>query len=80
MPKYVYSCGNCEDEFEVYHGMKEEFDFCVFCGGKDSIHRIPQRTSVFQKTKKGQKVKEGIEENRKILKEMKKKARNVEHE
>ena len=80
MPKYVYSCEKCSEEFMVYHGMRETFNLCVYCGEKDSIQRIPQMTTILHKEKHGQLVKEGIEENRKILEEMKKDARNEKHE
>ena len=80
MPKYVYYCEVCEETFEVYHGMKEEFNLCIFCKEKNFIYRIPQQTTVLQKNKEGQKVKEGIEENRKVLENMKKEARSNKYE
>jgi len=80
MPKYVYYCEVCEEIFEVFHGMKEDHNLCILCGEKDFVYRIPQQPAVFQKNKEGQKVKEGIEENRKVLEDMKKEARNNEYE
>jgi putative FmdB family regulatory protein len=80
MPKYVYSCSQCEQEFEVRHGMKEVLNLCVYCGEKDSIQRIPQLTNIIQKDAVGQKVKEAIEENRKVLKSMKKDAKRSHYE
>ena len=75
MPKYVYHCEVCDEVFDVFHGIKEDYNVCDLCGEKDFVYRVPQRTSVVQKNKVGQKVKEGIEENRKILDEMKKQTR-----
>ena len=80
MPKYVYHCEVCDELFEVYHGMKEEHNTCDLCGEKDFIYRIPQQTSVILETKVGREVKQGIEENRKVLEDMKKEARNNEYE
>ena len=80
MPKYVYYCEVCEELFEVYHGMKEEHNLCELCGKENFVYRVPQLTSVFQKNKHGQKVKEGIEENRKVLEDMKKEARSDKYE
>ncbi len=80
MPKYVYSCEACEGEFEIHHGMKEEFYSCTLCNVQNSIQRIPQLTTILLKEKHGQIVKEKIEENRKILEEMKKDARSDKHE
>ena len=75
MPKYVYSCSTCQTEFEAYHGMRDVLDYCMVCEEKDCVKRIPQLTSVIRKDTTGQQVKEAIEENRKILKQMKKEAR-----
>ncbi len=75
MPKYVYHCEKCLNEFEAHHGMKEEFNICILCEEKNSIHRIPQLTSVIHKDGHGQLVKDSIEENKKILKQMKKESR-----
>ena len=80
MPKYVYFCEVCEEVFEVFHGMKESHDTCDLCSEKGFVYRVPQRTAVFQKTAVGSKVKESIEENKKILKEMKKESRKMKNE
>ena len=80
MPKYVYSCEVCDEIFEVYHGMQEEYSTCDLCGEKDFIYRIPQRTSIFQKSKTGQKVNESIKENRRILEEMKKETKGKDYD
>ena len=71
MPKYVYSCNACHTEFEAYHGMRETLDYCTVCEEKDCVVRIPQLTNVIRKDTTGDQVKEAIEENKKILKEMK---------
>lgn len=71
MPKYVYSCSACQTEFETYHGMRETLDLCVKCGQMDCLKRIPQLTNIIRKDNTGQQVIEAIEENKKILKQMK---------
>ena len=75
MPKYVYSCSACKTEFEAYHGMRDKMDYCVNCEEKNCIERIPQLTSVIRKDNAGQQVKQAIEENKNILKQMKKEAK-----
>ena len=80
MPKYVYKCNECEEHFEVYHGMSENQDGCVYCRAL-SPHRVPQmpflKRSVEPKGDKvGEETKAAIEANRAILKEAKKDARN----
>ena len=72
MPKYVYSCSACSSEFEVYHGMRETCDVCTLCESVGQLSRIPQLTNVVRKDTTGSQVIEAIEENKKILKEMKK--------
>ena len=76
MPKYIYKCDDCNEHFEVYHGMSEDQDFCVFCSAVGP-HRVPQvphikREEVSKSGKVGDEVKSAIEENRAILKEAKK--------
>ena len=80
MPKYVYSCSACGQEVEVRHGMREEFNVCIYCEKKDSIQRIPQLTNILRKDTVGEKVKEAIEENKKVLESMKKDAKRSQYE
>ena len=75
MPKYVYHCEVCDELFEVYHGMKEKHNTCDLCGENDFIYRVPQMTKIVRKDQTGKKVKDSIEENRKILEELKKEAK-----
>ena len=67
MPKYVYKCNECEEHFEVYHGMSENQEGCIYCRAL-SPHRVPQMPFL--------KRSEKPEANRAILKEAKKDARN----
>tara|TARA_R110002110_G_scaffold183349_1_gene389977 strand:+ start:885 stop:1145 length:261 start_codon:yes stop_codon:yes gene_type:complete len=78
MPKYVYKCKLCSEHFEVYHGMSEKQDSCVFCPGVD-LHRVPQMPflkprEVSKGDKIGDETKAAIEANRALLKESKRKA------
>ena len=81
MPKYVYNCNSCEEYFEVYHGMMETQEECIYCSEKD-LHRVPQmpffkRPEVSKGDKVGDKTKAAIEENRAILDNAKKEAKRV---
>ena len=76
MPKYIYQCNTCSGRFEIYHGMTESEDYCPQCESED-FYRVPQFTffkrSVEPKGNKvGEETKAAIEENRDILKQMKK--------
>ena len=77
MPKYVYKCNHCEEHFEVYHGMNETQEGCIYCRTL-SPHRVPQmpflkRSEEPKGTKVGDETKAAIEENRDLLEQMKKK-------
>lgn len=72
MPKYVYYCDSCQEEFEMVHGMTEKCDVCELCGSQGSLERIPQLTKIVYKNNVGDKVKDAIEENKNILNQMKK--------
>ena len=76
MPRYFYECSKCGSQFKTVHGMNETQDHCEICfSDAATLRRIPQITStVKQVSKESSRVKEAIEENRKILKEMNKEA------
>lgn len=78
MPRYFYECSKCGSQFKTVHGMNETQDHCEICfSDAAALRRIPQITStVKQVSKESSRVKEAIEENRKILKEMNKEARS----
>tara|TARA_B100001123_G_C14555069_1_gene727839 strand:+ start:195 stop:458 length:264 start_codon:yes stop_codon:yes gene_type:complete len=76
MPKYVYKCDCCTAHFEIYHGMNESQEECIYCDAQ-SPHRVPQmpflKRSVESKGGKvGDETKAAIEANREVLKDMKK--------
>jgi putative FmdB family regulatory protein len=76
VPKYIYQCESCSDHFEIYHGMMEDKTECPQCESKD-FYRVPQIPFLeVSKEPKGGKVgdktKDAIEENRKVLETMKK--------
>jgi putative FmdB family regulatory protein len=79
MPRYYYHCDNCGDEFEIRHGMSEIQEECISCSMVGSLTRIPQ---LIQKQEKrvdnstsSSRVVDAIEENRELLKQMKKEGR-----
>ena len=67
MPRYVYKCDECGDEFMAFHLISEEIHKKENCSGACNLHRIPQLTNdprkIKNKTKKiGQTVGEHIKE------------------
>ena len=77
MPRYVYACSSCEGEFQARHGMSEIQEACELCGSEGTLQRIPQMTSISKpESESAKRVKEVIEENKEIFKEMYKEARS----
>ena len=77
MPRYVYACSSCEGEFQTRHGMGETQEACELCKSEGTLQRIPQMTSISKPaSEEGKRVKEAIEENRQVFKEMHKEARS----
>ena len=71
MPRYVYKCAKCKGEFQVRHGMKETQESCKLCESIGTLQRIPQLTSISKPpSEEGKRIKEAIEENKQIFKEL----------
>ncbi len=84
MPKYSYRCNTCEKTWDEWHSMSETVDECE-CGSP-FVFRVPSSfTTLVQEDRRtdrkvGEATKEGIEENRDILKKMRKRATTQEFE
>ena len=74
MPRYTYRCDVCGNSFEVSHSISEKLTDCE-CGEEDSLKRIPSlpfRVSTIEnKQKAGQIVKEFIEDTKKEVQKSK---------
>jgi hypothetical protein len=74
MPKYVYFCKECEDEFEVRHLLRESIEICQLCDMSGQLIRRPstiflnkKNSSLSTENKPGSIVKETIEETKSEL-------------
>lgn len=72
MPTYFYKCDKCDSTFKAYHGMNDNLTECLDCHSVDCIHKVPTLlTSLPEKSREqsaaGIRVKEAIEDNRKLL-------------
>ena len=77
MPRYFYKCEKCNSQFKTVHGINEKQDHCEICFSSDCLVRIPQLTSTLKPiSEEAKRVRNAIEENREIFKEMKKEARS----
>jgi len=79
MPRYYYHCDACDGEFEVRHGMSETQEKCLECSMAGPLVRIPQliqkQEKRSDKSSSSSRVIDAIEDNRKILKQMRKEGR-----
>ena len=84
MSRYVYNCSLCGCDFQVRHGMNETQEQCLVCLEYNHLTKIPQMTSLKrneeQNTKAGSLTKEYIEQNRELLKDMKRDARSQNYD
>jgi len=84
MPRYVYNCSLCGCNFQVRHGMNETQEKCLTCLESGYLTRIPQMPSIKrneeQNAKTGSLTKDYIEQNRELLRDMKRDARNQEYD
>tara|TARA_Y100001963_G_scaffold150434_1_gene231528 strand:+ start:1006 stop:1257 length:252 start_codon:yes stop_codon:yes gene_type:complete len=77
MPKYYYHCNNCEDSFYVYHLMSENQTECTMCGLTEIEKLLTKPLYIknnVQNQKTGEVTKKYIDDNKKLLDEMKKEA------
>ncbi len=77
MPRYMYFCDDCQDNFTVFHGLNDIQNFCLMCES-ENINKMltkPIHLKVKKDKLTGNLTKKYIEENKEILKNLKKEAR-----
>lgn len=72
MPTYIYKCEKCDTTFKAFHEMSVILNECLDCHTEGYVKKIPTLlTSLPEKPKEqtaaGIRVKEAIEDNRKLL-------------
>jgi len=84
MPRYNYHCEDCDEYFEIKHGMTESLENCISCESR-TFRRVPSIPTYINKLKKssekktGSIVEEYIKKNRESVSEEKKKLREKEY-
>jgi hypothetical protein len=76
MPRYVYECCSCEEQFEISHSMSHEQEECILCKKIKTIKKIPsfllkKHSSIEAKSKPGRVVDEFIKDAKKDLQNQK---------
>ena len=76
MPKYIYHCKECDEDFEIRHSLQETCTVCKVCGIVNALERRPSAFFLTKKesqnegkSKPGDVVKPAIEETRQALKQ-----------
>jgi putative FmdB family regulatory protein len=85
MPRYRYKCNECGDIVIVFHGIKETLTECKKCPQENTMKKLLSTPLAIKKQPKTDKkigdiTKKYIEENREILKQQKKEAKEKAHE
>ena len=82
MPRYRYECKNCGDLIIVFHSFEETFSDCEKCEQKDTMQKLLSTPLTIKKSiqlnpnkKIGELTEKYIEENRKVLKQLKQEAK-----
>tara|TARA_B100001250_G_scaffold400047_1_gene410139 strand:- start:544 stop:807 length:264 start_codon:yes stop_codon:yes gene_type:complete len=85
MPRYQYECSNCQFTKTYFHGFDETIEVCEECQKKTMKKVFTNKFFTFSKGNKktdkvGNLTKKYIEENRKILEDEKKEAKEETYE
>ena len=78
MPRYVYDCADCMNQFETQHSYSFKDVVCEFCGSRNvnknlsKVVNVKRRVGETSKTV-GQEVNKAIDDNRQELETMRKK-------
>ena len=80
MPRYLYRCEGCEQEFVAFHSLSDTKESCDLCG-HESVTKMVGKPMVLNKKLANSKdtgalTNEYIEANRELLKDMKEEASN----
>ena len=77
MPRYKYFCPDCAQEFILYHAMHEVITVCSHCESKQIQKLLTKPFHIEKKVSKiGSITKRYIEDNKKILEDLKKEGKS----
>ena len=84
MPKYLYRCETCEEQFEIRHSMNETLEKKEDCKKECKLSRIPNfpvriDTKKGKKEKTGEIVKQFIKDAKREVEEEKEKIRSEDY-
>jgi len=76
MPRYIYFCKECQDDFVVFHGINDIQKHCALCDSDNISKMLTKPIHLAKKKDKstGTLTKKYIEENKEVLNNLKKEA------
>lgn len=83
MPKYYYHCHSCHGDFYVHHMMTERQELCILCEMPDISKLLTKPLYITKNNntqKTGELTKKYINDNKKVLDDMKKEAKSKTYE
>ena len=82
MPRYIYACSACGEEFEITHGMFHEQKECILCHRTETITKKPafriKKETEASNSRPGKIVDEFIQDAKKELKQQRKDLKSEE--
>lgn len=82
MPQYHYKCQSCQKDWQEFHSINETVNLCPYCELENFVKRIPSpvMATIKKSSEKttGETVKQYIEENKQVLKEIKQELKGKE--
>jgi putative FmdB family regulatory protein len=86
MPRYRYRCAACKTEQIIFHRIGKKIDTCPKCNTKKQMSKMLTTPTIIsnvenaESTAVGEITKKHIEENREILKQQQKEAKEIDYE
>lgn len=74
MPRYIYFCQKCEEDFTIFHGINDIQKVCIVCDSEMISKKLttPIHLKKTVKNTTGNLTKKYIEDNKEILEDLKK--------
>lgn len=76
MPRYLYFCNDCQEDFIVFHSISDKQKECNICQSENIKKMLTKPTYLTKKSEQkksvGNLTKKYIEDNKEILKDLKK--------
>ena len=80
MPRYLYKCNNCNDQYLIAHAISDSATDCAKCKAENSLKKMPSsfvlNKEVIEEKKVGDEVNSAIKNFKQDLEQDKKRLKN----